>query len=405
MNESATILIAARNAGETIERAISSALRQGDYPILLVDDFSTDDTVARAGKLAGNRLRVARPPAHQTLGLARQVGLMAVETPCAVWLDADDELLPGRVDRMLAGLEADASDLVSDAVEIVYESRDHLPAVLPIPGFFRNTQPLARLFERNYLPGIGVLGFRCPFARRIGYDVSLHGAEDVDFALRAVAAGARFSLLRSAGYRIHAHAGSLSRRIENQRRMYRLALLKHKYEEVRNLYRRAGHDDRITAWGLVSMAMFREEYQASLSFLSEAESRAEIPGEILEPEGPCPKSERWRVCFFRGTALLLMDQPAQAAQWLEMAEQECPSAEAANNLGVARNRLGDPASARELFAQCLVRFPVYLGAAVNLESQSPDRITSHPLRGTLNRSDYSAGGLVQVFIKREPRPT
>jgi glycosyltransferase involved in cell wall biosynthesis len=281
----ATILIAARNASETIRRAAASALAQGDYSIILIDDHSEDDTVARAKEIAGHRLEVIQPSEHRTLGLTRQTGLMAVETPFAVWLDADDELLPGRIDRMVSELRARNADLASDCIQLCEGISGIDRGVLYIPSFLKGMNPLARLFERNYLPGIGVVGFRTEFARRIGYDPVLHGAEDVDFVLRAIVEGARFCLLDSVGYRQYSYPNSLSRQIENQRSMYKAALLKHDYEAVRRLYRLASLDARITAWGLLSMAVFREDYSKALEFLIEAEALAPDPDEVLEPAG------------------------------------------------------------------------------------------------------------------------
>src|SRR5262249_23220187 len=142
---------------------------------------------------------------------------------------------------------------------------------LPIPAFLKGPS-LARLFERNYLQGIGYVGFRTEFARGIGYDAQLHGAEDVDFGLRAIAAGARFSLINPTGYRLYAYPSSMSRRRENQLEMYRRSLLKHDYDAVSRLFRQAGWDSRVSLWGLASMALFRGDSARALEFVSAAES-------------------------------------------------------------------------------------------------------------------------------------
>lgn len=388
----ATILITAYDAGTTICRAIQSARIQGDYPILLVDDYSTDDTISRAREAAGGKLEIVRPPKPHVLGLARQTGIMALQTPYAVWLDADDELLPGRVERLIEALERERADLAGDGVELRNGTTGEFHAYLRIPGFIKGHHPQARLFERNYLPGIGVLGFRTCLAREVGYDSSLHGCEDGDFALRAVANGARFCLLDDVGYRLYAYPGSLSRRMANQRQMYRLALLKHDYEVVRELYRRAGLSERIAAWGLVSMALFREEYDWAWEFLREAGSLVKDSGEILEPSGPCIASEGWRLAFQRGTLLLLMDRNVEAMRSLEDAEKLRPTAEGANNLGVANLRARKEAEAQRLFEVSLSRYPEFHDAKANRDNPDPARITTHPLRSGPSRADYTMSG-------------
>jgi len=323
MSGSVTIVIVARNAAPTIKRALASARAQGDFPIVLVDDFSSDDTTARALEQDRGRLKVVGPPSHKTLGFARQVGIASIDTPYGVWLDADDALLPARVDRMMRALHNGDSDFVFDEVELMDGPTGEFRRILPIPDFLKGRHPLARLFERNYLPGVGVFGFRTESALRIGYDAKMHGAEDIDFVLRAVAAGARIQLLEGAGYRQYGYPFTLSRRIENQRRMYRTALKKHTYAEVRMLYLDACHDRRIATWGLASMALFREEYGRALEFVDQVAETAD-PTEVLESDGPWPMPEGWRISFYRGTALLLLGRHLEARAPLGEAVQEWP---------------------------------------------------------------------------------
>lgn len=389
MQRRATILIPARNSGKTIHRAVASAVAQGPFPIILIDDHSSDGTVEKAREAGGTQLSVIRPPQHETLGATRQFGLRAVETRYGVWLDADDELLAGRVDRMIRTLEDDCSDLVADEAELYDGASGDFRGILEIPGFLLDRHPLARLFERNYLPAPGVVGFRADFAKRIDYDARLHGAEDIDFLLRSIRAGARFSLLPIAGYRLYAYPQSISRSIENQRRMYRELLAKHDYEDVRNLYHEAGHDRRIAAWGLASMALFREDYRSALTYIAEAEARMKDPAEVLEPEGACDAPEGWRVAFHRGTTLLLIGRDQEAADLLKKAEELRPSAEGANNLGVALRRMRDERSALSLFQAALSRLPSFHDAQINLSDSSSMRITTHPLRSYAARNDYS----------------
>jgi glycosyltransferase involved in cell wall biosynthesis len=390
MNDSATILIAARNAAATIERSVLSACAQGDSRIILIDDFSNDDTVSIAQHAAGRRLKIIQPPEHRTLGLTRQTGLEAVETPFGMWLDADDELLPGRLDRMIEALKIRNADLASDEAELWSGPYSEFVMRLQIPSFLKNHHPLSRLFERNYLPAPGAIGFRTRFAQKIGYDARLHGAEDYDFLLRAVVAGSKIALLDDAGYRLFAYPQSLSRSAENQRSMCRRALEKHSYEKVRALYVEAGYDDCIALWGIVSVAMFRADYLAVLQFLKEVDDLMIDPEAVLEPEGPYAYPESWKIGFFRGTALLLMGNPAQALPILEHLQEQIATAAGCNNLGVAKWQTGDNAGASILFKKSLELFPGYFDAKSNLESSSPSNITTHPLRTEPARADYSS---------------
>lgn len=167
-------------------------------------------TVRIALDVAGARLRLVTPAEHRGVGHARQTGLECLETPYGMWLDADDELLPGRAERFLKALEQGDTDIVSDSAELADGATGHIVGILPVPSFMMQVRPLARLFERNYLPCAGTFGFRSATARALGYDATLTHAEDTDFMLRAVAAAARIALLDQPGYRLHAYPQSLS---------------------------------------------------------------------------------------------------------------------------------------------------------------------------------------------------
>ena len=146
------------NAAATIERAIASCLGEAGAPILLIDDHSTDDTVARAVAVAGPRLRVVRVPA-EGVSAARQAGLDAVETDFAAWLDADDEWVPGRLARLEAMLRA-GHDVATEAIDLHDGPSGAWLQRLTVPAFARGARGAVRLFERNVLPGDTQVAFR-----------------------------------------------------------------------------------------------------------------------------------------------------------------------------------------------------------------------------------------------------
>ena len=91
-----SILIVARNAASTIDRAMLSVFRQGNYPIVLMGDDSSDDTVARPKAMGMERLRVVTVAAHSQLGAARQLGLESIDTEFFddICIAADDPARP-----------------------------------------------------------------------------------------------------------------------------------------------------------------------------------------------------------------------------------------------------------------------------------------------------------------------
>jgi glycosyltransferase involved in cell wall biosynthesis len=390
LSDTLTIMIAARDAAATIERAVRSCLGETSTPILLVDDHCTDHTVAIARRVAGDRLRVIPAPDPGGIPVARQAGLDAVETPFATWLDADDEWVPGRAQRMTRALES-GHDVAVDAFDLYDGTSGARLRRLAAPAFLQRPRGAVRLFERNFLPGDSPVGFRVDrFRDAGGYDAAIYGPESYDLLLRAIARGARFTWSDEVGYRIYAYPGSVSRNLARQRAALAMALRKHTYESVRALYVDAGHPRRVAAWALVSMAMFRFDAAAAVQFIDEASPAAADPLEVLEGDGPWPFAEGWRRAFGRGTALLVAgNHDAEALSELLRAESLDPTPEGANNLGVALARAGRRDDAMAAFAQAECRFPGYADARQNAAAAEPSHITTHPLRRLSSRNDYA----------------
>jgi glycosyltransferase involved in cell wall biosynthesis len=369
VNRELTIVIPARNASPTIERAIVSAVAQQPATILVVDHASTDDTVARARAAGGDLVHVIPAPADAMLGRVRQLGLDAVHTDFGMWLDADDELMPGRGERLLARLRSDEADLAFDEIHLHDGATGEFLKHLPIPDLLGEGRQAVRLFERNYLPGPGVPAFRTATANTIGFDVDMHGAEDFDFLLRAIVVGSRISLDRHAGYRQFASAATLSRDLENQTAMTRRALSKHAPSQVDALFRRAGFTSRTSAYGMVSFLIQRGDYNDALAWLNRV------------PAGS-------RRDFYAGTVLAAMGRHEEAATPLRRALDDCVAPELLNNFGVVLAALNRIEEAADMFADALYHFPGYSDATANLVSGAPSRLTLLPLRDQAARSDY-----------------
>ena len=384
-----SILMPARDAAKTIERAIASLVDQDAAQIILIDDFSSDDTVSRAKAIAGDLLKVVSPNEHINVPHARNAGLDALETRYGIWCDADDCFLPGRVKRLYAMLETGQYDFVSDSQELYDGITGQKLRDLPIPEFIREDKDKARLFERNYLPGIGHIAFAATLAKQVRYDPEQFGGDDSDFVFRLIAAGARMGIEPTIGYRMYAYPGSDSRNIARQKKMVARALKKHDYAFVKSLFEKGGFNDRVTHWGLVSMAVFREEYAIATSFLEQAFPKGSSQEEILEPYGPLPIKEGWRHAFTLGTLQLLSGKPSDAAINLERCLELGASPEVLNNLGVAYSKTKSKSSASELFHKAKAIQRDYLDAQSNLRSALPNSVTTHPFRRQPSRSEYS----------------
>jgi len=381
-----TILIAARDAAGTIGRAVRSC-QEESCEILLVDDHCCDDTVGQALAAAGSHLRVVSAPDPGGVALARQCGLDHLDTEYAAWLDADDEWLPGRAARLLAALGA-GYDVATEAIDL-HSADGRWLRRLAMPGFLRRPGASVRLFERNSLPGDSQVAFRSQAYQSLGYQTALCGGESFDILLRGVWQGMRFHYGMEVGYRMYAYQGSVSRNLERQRRHLATALRKFDYIGVRQRYQEAGYSDRIAYWGLGSFALFCNDPGSALDFIAKASPLSADSDEILEPDGPWPFPEGWRRNFALGTVLLMLGGETQAAiEHLLDAEAVRPTAEGANNLGIALWHAGMREKARHYFNLAQIRFPGYRDASLNLLQDIPSQITTHPLRYFASRSEY-----------------
>ena len=99
-----TVIIAAYEAAETIERAIASTVGVADR-VIVVDDGSTDDTGAIAARCGAHVIRQDNAGA----AAARLRGLDECDTDLLVYLDADDSLCAPGVQRSVEIITADVS--------------------------------------------------------------------------------------------------------------------------------------------------------------------------------------------------------------------------------------------------------------------------------------------------------
>lgn len=113
-----TILIPARNEADVITDTLQAIVNESpDIRILLVDDQSTDQTVALARNIDSSSLTIfhGRPlPADWSGKLwALEQGYREVSSDYVLLLDADISLLPGTIAALIAKLENENLDFVS----------------------------------------------------------------------------------------------------------------------------------------------------------------------------------------------------------------------------------------------------------------------------------------------------
>ncbi|MFB9949556.1 glycosyltransferase family 2 protein [Rhizobium puerariae] len=224
------VIIAARNAAETIGMAIRSALSEAHVSeVVVVDDGSTDETaaVARQADDGSGRLAVVSFEKNRGPSAARNHAIAISKAPLIAILDADDFFFPGRFAPMLA---EDGWELIADNIAFIHE-----PSATVRPERFEvraRTMPLIEFVEGNISKrGLkrGETGFLKPVIRRdfldahgLRYNEAMRLGEDYDFYVRALVKGARYKVIEHCGYGAVVRQDSLSGR--------------HRTEDLRQLY-------------------------------------------------------------------------------------------------------------------------------------------------------------------------
>ncbi|APG94972.1 glycosyltransferase family 2 protein [Sinorhizobium americanum] len=216
-----TFVVAAYNSADTITRSIASALAQDGITVevIVVDDCSSDDTVALVTAIDDPRVRLIALEHNRGPGGARNAGLAAARGRWIAVLDSDDTVRPARLARMVTRAEAAGAQIVVDNLDVLsldgsnvrmFEDA-HLEALpeLTLPAFiesnviFRsehNFGYMKPVFERRFLAD-----------HDLAFDESLRIGEDYILLASALACGGRCAVEPSAGYTYHIREGSISR--------------------------------------------------------------------------------------------------------------------------------------------------------------------------------------------------
>ena len=175
------IIVPVFNESGSIRKVICRLRRVlPEYDVLVVDDGSTDDTVAVA-----NRYRSVRciSQTNQGQGAARNRGLEYASGDYVVFLDSDDRLLPRALESGLRCLAAhpEAAFVAGRCVAIDTDGVQQQTRQDPVV----ERDHYLRLLANNYIWTPGTVMFRTDVVRSVGgFKRTVSGAEDYDLYLR-----------------------------------------------------------------------------------------------------------------------------------------------------------------------------------------------------------------------------
>ena len=87
-----SVVIPTYNHAEFLETALKSVLDQTfrDFEVIVVNNYSTDDTLSVIERLGDPRVQVINFRNHGVIGASRNVGIKASQAPYVAFLDSDD---------------------------------------------------------------------------------------------------------------------------------------------------------------------------------------------------------------------------------------------------------------------------------------------------------------------------
>jgi succinoglycan biosynthesis protein ExoO len=225
VNPAVSLVMANFNGARHLAEAVASAQRQilTDWELILVDDASTDDSVAIAEALAQSdpRIRILAQARNRGPAAARNRALAAARGAWIAVVDSDDVMLPGRLERLLALAEAEGVEIVADDQLIcgpdlglgkpfMGKAMARRLARVDLKTFIDTSRPYSRRPD---------LGFLKPLIRRdlidrsgARYDEGLRIGEDFHFLAALMAAGGRLALTSEPLYLYRKHVASISHR-------------------------------------------------------------------------------------------------------------------------------------------------------------------------------------------------
>jgi glycosyltransferase involved in cell wall biosynthesis len=112
------------NRARDLARAIASVREQTfrDWEVIIVDNHSTDGTVALVAELGDPRIAVHQVHNGGVIAISRNVGIQRARGEYVAFLDSDDWWAPEKLERSVAALEAGADVVYHDLYAVTTSS-------------------------------------------------------------------------------------------------------------------------------------------------------------------------------------------------------------------------------------------------------------------------------------------
>lgn len=181
-----SVVLPVYNREDVLARAVQSVLDQRlkEFELVIVDDGSTDNSVAVANSFKDRRIKVVELGENRGGNVARNAGIHAATSPLIAFLDSDDTYLPEKLERVVAQFDQKPDlELLVDSFIKVQPSGARVVRKNPVIDD-RETFRRA-LFRRQLWKATPSISARRDAILTVMFDETLRRLQDFDFLIRA----------------------------------------------------------------------------------------------------------------------------------------------------------------------------------------------------------------------------
>ena len=178
-----SVVIPLFNKEKSISDTINSVLRQdfSDFEIVVVDDGSTDGSVAIVEAMNDPRIRLIKQ-ANGGPSKARNIGVKNAKGEWIVLLDADDELMPEALSTFTQLISKHPNVDIVDCNTMYYYPKGNILGNHPIDGYIKN--PMKMFFYSLIGPGANHSCFKKELLKKYPYNICIRRFEDGELLIR-----------------------------------------------------------------------------------------------------------------------------------------------------------------------------------------------------------------------------
>lgn len=186
-----SVVIAAFNREDSVRAAAESVLTQTypDFELIVVDDGSSDGTIAALEAISDPRLTVIAASQNRGVSAARNRGIEAARGHWVAVHDSDDIWRPEKLAKQMADLDAPGADFVAGYCGMEIEGTDP-PRYVPDPAIpHRSGAIMPSLISQSFISTQTLIVRRDLLDRHGGFDEGLKALVDWELMLRIAPEG------------------------------------------------------------------------------------------------------------------------------------------------------------------------------------------------------------------------